>query len=71
MDGMLFNEAPLFKAAKPIELVLVVHGALSATAEKALAASLADLCEGRLALGGGANRGHGYFEGELDPGGAA
>jgi len=35
---------------------------------RALAATVADLCEGRLALGAASSRGHGYFSGRLSSG---
>jgi len=74
MSGMLFSEAPLFGGG-PLELTVdVASGSLArrpldqdatARAREALSCALADLCEGRLALGGGSNRGHGYFRGTL------
>lgn len=68
MDGMLFGEAPLFRgdAMLTLELAVDTRG-LAADRLELLDRALRDLVEGRLALGGGANRGHGYFEGTLVP----
>lgn len=65
MDGMLFQEAPLHGGAIAIPISVVETG-VSGAARRALSAALKDLCEGRLALGAGSNRGHGYFKGEID-----
>ena len=66
MDGMLFSEAPLFGAKGKLELeILVERAKVSAGAKKAFRAALDDLVKGRLALGAGANRGHGYFKGSI------
>lgn len=72
MDGMLFSEAPLFgrhgPEAIPIEVEMIVSEAqrIDATARQALRRALDDLVEGRLALGAGSNRGHGYFRGRIE-----
>lgn len=70
LDGHLFSEAPLFGIAVEIPLALDLRGRsptdeLRARALSALRASLRDLCRGRLALGSGSNKGHGYFSGLL------
>lgn len=74
MDGLLFSEAPLYGGPELlVQLDIVAVSAqpgpdkdLQRRARAALAAALADLCEGRLALGSGSSRGHGYFEGDQD-----
>lgn len=64
MDGMLFSEAPRFKA-KEVKLEVRVDGA-SPESMALLKRALVDLAEGRLQLGGGGNRGHGYFSGKCE-----
>ncbi len=44
--------------------ITLLPGPVSAEAKKALAMTLDDLVEGRLALGAGSSRGHGYFTGQ-------
>jgi len=65
MDGMLFQEAPLHGGEISIPIAVVTAGVDDA-ARCALSAALTDLCEGRLALGAGSNRGHGYFKGKIE-----
>ncbi len=67
IDGALFDEEPLWGAGQRYELRVHVLGAASVSpmARAALAAALDDLARGRLAVGGGANRGHGYFQGTV------
>ncbi|MGI5864015.1 MAG: RAMP superfamily CRISPR-associated protein [Myxococcales bacterium] len=66
MDGMLFSEAPLHGVKGKLELeILVESSKVSDEAKKAFDAALEDLVSGRLALGAGANRGHGYFKGTI------
>ena len=65
MSGMLFSEAPRYRG-RPVEITVhVVDGRISSESREILKEALRDLARGRLALGGGANRGHGYFEGTL------
>ena len=62
MDGLLYSEAPIARFPA-LNIQLIVDTAdLPDLSRRALADALADLAEGRLALGAGANRGHGYFE---------
>lgn len=65
-EGALFAEKPLFQG-EAIELVLLIDArgldANGHCGREALDLALKDLCEGRLALGGGSGRGLGYFEG--------
>ncbi len=67
MDGALFGEAPVWGQGDPWEVQVQVLGwaDLEKEARSALEKSLKDLCEGRLAIGSGANRGHGYMNGEI------
>jgi hypothetical protein len=70
MAGMLFSEAPAFGHA-PFTLEMWLDTAdrgnrhLTPEARTVLRHALLDLAEGRLALGGGSNRGHGFFKGSL------
>lgn len=64
MDGMLFDEAPLFGGV--LRLPVVVDTSATQQARLALKAALDDLCSGRLAVGAGANRGHGYMQGKIE-----
>ena len=61
MDGMLYGEAPL-KPNGPISFTITVSEDDDSCTD-AFERALDDLVEGRLALGAGANRGHGYFRG--------
>ncbi len=66
-DRMLFTEELVFR--RPIPLTMTLLPGLDQadeTARRALARAIRDLCEGRLALGGGATKGHGAFTGEPD-----
>jgi CRISPR/Cas system CMR subunit Cmr4 (Cas7 group RAMP superfamily) len=70
VNGMLFNEAPRYKTDKgkqPLRFSIVVDRApsLPAKALHLLKEALDDLVNGRLALGAGSNRGHGYFRGKI------
>jgi len=65
--GLLFSESPRFGAASPLTLELDIETAsLPPEALPALDDALRDLAEGRLALGAGSNRGHGYFTGKVE-----
>lgn len=66
ISGALFSEAPLFKGAVTLEVVLNVKD-MDELARAAMGAALDDLCQGRLALGAGSSRGHGYFQGSYSP----
>ncbi|MBI4472329.1 MAG: hypothetical protein HY646_06650 [Acidobacteria bacterium] len=66
MDGALFNEAPLYGGGIALELVIDTHfrpDTEPAHARSAFAKTLRDLCGGRLAIGAGAARGHGFCTG--------
>lgn len=69
MDGLLFSEALLYQGPT-LELELAIETARTgdepAQARAALAAALRDLCEGRLALGAGSSKGHGFFTGTVE-----
>ncbi len=63
-EHMLFMEELVW--GKGIELQVTIDtGGAPDTARKALRCALQDLCVGRLALGGGAGKGHGFFDGEI------
>jgi CRISPR/Cas system CMR subunit Cmr4 (Cas7 group RAMP superfamily) len=69
IEGTLFSEKALFFPKDQVEntfrlTLLVEKDALKdALVKQSWEATLSDLCEGYLALGGGTNRGHGLFEG--------
>lgn len=65
-SGALFSEEPLNKAYQ-LETSIYLEPAedLEQVALDAFHLALNDLCEGRLALGGGTNRGHGIFTGTI------
>jgi len=63
LPSALFTERPLWQGDFPaITLVILEADFVSKPTRQALKAALADLVEGRLALGAGAGRGLGYFE---------
>jgi len=66
-NRMLFTEELIYQRAIPLTITLL-SGVDQAdqTARQAFALALRDLCEGRLALGGGATKGHGAFTGVPD-----
>ena len=64
-NRMLFSEEVLYNT--PMELTITLLPGVATTDDttrQALARALVDLCAGRLALGGGATKGHGSFSGE-------
>jgi CRISPR/Cas system CSM-associated protein Csm3 (group 7 of RAMP superfamily) len=69
MDGLLFSE--VVATGGDIELTIQLEAPEKrsrddwSVAAQALHAALADLVEGRLALGSGSSRGHGYFTGKV------
>ncbi len=65
MDGMLFSEAPLHRGTIKVE-VLIDAARVPDEARRALHDAVTDLLEGRLAIGGGSGRGHGFVKGKLD-----
>ena len=76
--GMLFSEDMVASRRFPRISILIDSQRLEQSCRdeqadlglvrRALAATVADLCEGRLALGASASRGHGYFSGRLSDG---
>lgn len=60
-EHLLFAEEMLWDTA--LKLTLHLPADLPDTVREAFKRSLDDLCEGRLALGGGGSRGHGFFTG--------
>ncbi|MFH1465589.1 MAG: RAMP superfamily CRISPR-associated protein [Pseudomonadota bacterium] len=61
MDGLLYSEAPISRSPKLMVTLDIDREGVPPLALQALADALEDLAAGRLALGAGANRGHGYF----------
>jgi len=62
LDGALFSEEAVFGLPVTLSLQLETSdGTQNDNAIKALKMALTDVAEGRLALGGGAANGHGYF----------
>lgn len=65
MDGALFSERPLWKG-DPVTIRITVDSENGKKVEKdsrqALKKAIHDLADGKLQLGGGSGRGHGYFE---------
>ena len=71
-DRMLFDEEVVWregKSKRPLEVRIKIAiedpETLSETARRALDAAIKDLIAGRLSLGGGWGRGHGFFHGEV------
>ncbi len=61
-SGFLFSERPVWKSARiPLVLTLKNRNKLDPEARKALIRTITDLCSGRLQLGAGSGRGHGFF----------
>lgn len=66
-ERMLFTEELLHGQQFDLTLTLLPGVATAdASARRALARALIDLCSGRLALGGGTTKGHGHFSGHPD-----
>ena len=61
MDGLLYSEAPIGRSPTLALALDIACESVPPLALYALADALEDLAAGRLALGAGANRGHGYF----------
>ncbi len=69
MDGALFQEKVTWAKGQTIrEVIYVKDEALENDPDikAAFEAALRDICLGRLALGGGTNRGHGIFHGTIE-----
>lgn len=64
LDHHLFSEAVLYGGLIELDLAVDVRG-LEPGARAALSAALTDLCEGRLPIGAGSNRGHGTCRGSI------
>jgi CRISPR/Cas system CSM-associated protein Csm3 (group 7 of RAMP superfamily) len=65
LDRCLFSEAPLYGGSFEIRLWIERHTSVQAKERAALQAALSDLVRGRLAIGAGSNRGHGYVRGRV------
>lgn len=65
-NGLLFDEELIWQGEIRIPIVIDERGEpLSKIATQALEAAIDDLCTGRLAIGAGASRGHGFCDGTL------
>lgn len=69
-DHMLFSEEMVWGEGVDLQLTIKTQGydgnAISDDAKKALNLALNDLCQGRLALGAGVSKGHGFFTGTVE-----
>ncbi len=68
MDGALFDERPLYGGSIALEVVIDTHFGESKPPRHSIAAfekALDDLCKGKLAIGAGAARGHGFCRGKV------
>ncbi|NOZ85854.1 MAG: hypothetical protein GXP49_06260 [Deltaproteobacteria bacterium] len=76
IDGALFEEAPCYKGRRPWNLRIGIRRLpgdgktndekdVYAVACKALGRAIEDLVEGRLQIGAGSGRGHGFFRGKV------
>jgi CRISPR/Cas system CMR subunit Cmr4 (Cas7 group RAMP superfamily) len=63
-EHMLFSEELVWRREIQVELMIDTRD-ISNPTRKALREALADLCEGRLAIGGGAAKGHGFCDGSI------
>lgn len=64
-NHLLFSEQMLWQGEIALRLVTDRLDELSDQAQQAWELALNDLCQGRLAIGGGTGRGHGFCEGAL------
>lgn len=64
LDHHLFSEAPLFGGRIEVPIALDLEE-LAAEQRQALDDALQDLCDGRLAIGAGRSRGHGFCRGRI------
>ncbi|MDI7268382.1 MAG: RAMP superfamily CRISPR-associated protein, partial [Myxococcota bacterium] len=65
VDGHLFTEAPLYGGGFRLEMAVDTRGEVDPNVKKAFRLALEDLVEGRLAIGAGGNRGHGFCRGKV------
>jgi CRISPR/Cas system CSM-associated protein Csm3 (group 7 of RAMP superfamily) len=67
LDGKLFSESPMFSGKLKLSITVLPSrgGEDDSSALAAFRLAIADLCEGRLALGAAAGRGHGFFSGTV------
>ena len=68
-DGFLFSEELAHRGQIELELLLLDPARIARQCplgREALRLALADLIEGRLALGGGSGKGHGFCRGCID-----
>jgi CRISPR/Cas system CSM-associated protein Csm3 (group 7 of RAMP superfamily) len=64
-DHMLFSEEMVWGKGVKLQLSIKKDDAISSVAKQALQQALDDLCQGRLALGAGVSKGHGFFTGTI------
>ncbi|WP_372426168.1 RAMP superfamily CRISPR-associated protein [Salinarimonas chemoclinalis] len=64
LPGILYGEELAWRGKLPVRLRLDDARDVDAAARRAFVEALRDLVEGRLALGAGANKGHGFMTGE-------
>ncbi len=64
-DHMLFSEEMVWGKDVNLQLSVKKDSAISDVAKQALQQALNDLCQGRLALGAGVSKGHGFFIGTI------
>jgi CRISPR/Cas system CSM-associated protein Csm3 (group 7 of RAMP superfamily) len=64
-DHMLFSEEMVWGKGIELQLTIKKDDKISSVAKQALQQALADLYEGRLALGAGVSKGHGLFTGTI------
>lgn len=67
IDGALFTEQVDYAPEQRFKLEIKIKGALEGKLKEAFETALDDICEGRLPLGGGVNRGNGIFKGTRTP----
>lgn len=67
IDGALFTEKTTYGRGQSYTFTILVNDRAlkGGSVEKALESSMKDICQGRLPLGGGVNRGNGVFSGSL------
>lgn len=65
IDGALFAEQVDYSAGKTYSTKILVNSNVKEEYLEAFEKSLKDLTEGKLPLGGGVNRGHGFFYGQI------
>lgn len=65
IDGFLFSEKATYAKGKCFETIILVDASVAEDYVNAFEKAIMDLCRGVLPLGGGVNRGHGFFSGVI------